>query len=160
MIEEVIKQHPDMCFGNASVNTIRMHTILDKKGKAHVFKPILRVGVGSTIVDNYAKGGAIYEVDVNEGIVCTYGKNHAGEKIIKHPQTDIVMLGRKIPHWNEVVDTCKRAAEHLPEIRFIGWDVAIGENDVQLIEGNHNPDYELVEFFGSRGYYEIIKKYI
>lgn len=149
-----------MCFGNASVNTIRMHTILDKNGKAHVFKPILRVGVGSTIVDNYAKGGAIYEVDVKEGIVCTYGKNHAGEKIIKHPQTDIVMLGRKIPRWDEVVDTCKRAAEHLPEIRFIGWDVAIGENDVQLIEGNHNPDYELVEFFGSRGYYEIIKKYI
>lgn len=70
------------------------------------------------------------------------------------------MLGRKIPHWDEVVAISKRAAECLPEIRFIGWDVAIGEDGVQLIEGNHNPDYELMEFFGSRGYYEIIKKYI
>ena len=144
LVEELIVQHPEMCFGNMSVNTIRTHTILDRDGKAHVIKAILRVGVGSTFVDNYAKGGAIYEVDVMEGIVCSYGRNHAGEVIVKHPQTDIVM----------------HAAEHLPEVRFIGWDVAIGKDRVQLIEGNHNPDYELLEFFGSGGYYEKIKRYI
>ena len=91
LVEELIVQHPEMCFGNMSVNTIRTHTILDRDGKAHVIKAILRVGVGSTFVDNYAKGGAIYEVDVMEGIVCSYGRNHAGEVIVKHPQTDIVM---------------------------------------------------------------------
>ena len=141
LVEELIVQHPEMCFGNMSVNTIRTHTILDRDGKAHVIKAILRVGVGSTFVDNYAKGGAIYEVDVMEGIVCSYGRNHAGEVIVKHPQTDIVMLGRKIPLWEEVVAISKNAAEHLPEVRFIGWDVAIGKDRVQLIEGNHNPDY-------------------
>ncbi len=106
------------------------------------------------------KGGVVYEVDVMEGIVCSYGRNHAGEVIVKHPQTDIVMLGRKIPLWEEVVAISKNAAEHLPEVRFIGWDVAIGKDRVQLIEGNHNPDYELLEFFGSGGYYEKIKRYI
>ena len=30
----------------------------------------------------------------------------------------------------------------------------------QLIEGNHNPDYELLEFLGSNGYYEKINKLI
>lgn len=160
LIEELIVQHPEMCFGNASVNTIRTHTILDSTGKAHVIKAILRVGVGSTFVDNYAKGGAIYEVDVKEGVVCSYGRNHAGETIVKHPQTDIVMLGRKIPLWDQVVAISEKAAEHLPEIRFIGWDVAIGKDKVQLIEGNHNPDYEFLEFFGSTGYYEKIRRYI
>ena len=160
LIEELIVQHPEMCFGYVSVNTIRTHTILDSTGKAHVIKAILRVGVGSTFVDNYAKGGAIYEVDVKEGVVCSYGRNHAGETIVKHPQTDIVMLGKKIPLWEEVVAISKNAAEHLPEVRFIGWDVAIGKDRVQLIEGNHNPDYEFLEFFGSNGYYEKIKKYI
>lgn len=33
IIEEVIRQNERMVFGNTSVNTIRTHTILDKKGK-------------------------------------------------------------------------------------------------------------------------------
>ena len=49
LVEELIVQHPEMCFGNMSVNTIRTHTILDRDGKAHVIKAILRVGVGSSM---------------------------------------------------------------------------------------------------------------
>ena len=45
LIEEIIKQHKLMIFGNTSVNTIRTHTILDKQGKGHVIKAILRAGV-------------------------------------------------------------------------------------------------------------------
>lgn len=70
------------------------------------------------------------------------------------------MLGYQIPNWDKVIEGSKRAAEHLPQIGFIGWDVAITENGIQLIEGNHNPDYELLEFFGSNGYYEKINKLI
>ncbi|MEE0454812.1 MAG: sugar-transfer associated ATP-grasp domain-containing protein [Sodaliphilus sp.] len=52
------------------------------------------------------------------------------------------------------------AAEHIPQIGFIGWDVAITQNGVELIEGNHNPDYELLEYLGSNCYYEKITKII
>ena len=36
--------------------------------------------------------------------------------------------------------------------------MAITIDGVELIEGNHNPDYELLEFLGSTGYYEKITK--
>lgn len=158
LVEQVIEQHPRMVFGNTSVNTIRVHTILDTKGKAYVIKAILRAGVGNSVVDNYCQGGSIYEIDLKTGVVCTFGQSKADAKSYIHPGTDIMMLGYKIPHWDMVMHTCEQAAERLPQIRIIGWDVAITIDGVELIEGNHNPDYELLEFLGSTGYYEKIMK--
>lgn len=158
LVEQIIEQHPRMVFGNTSVNTIRVHTILDSKGKAHAIKAILRAGVGESVVDNYCQGGSIYEVDMGTGVVCTFGQSKADSKSYIHPGTNIMMLGYKIPNWDKVIHTCEQAAELLPPIRIIGWDVAITRDGVELIEGNHNPDYELLEFLGSTGYYEKITK--
>lgn len=158
LVEECILQHSKMFFGNTSVNTIRTMTILDKNGQGHVVKAMLRAGVGDTVVDNYCQGGSIYEIDINTGVVNSYGKSKAGELHIYHPNTNIVMLGYKIPKWNEVINISKQAAEHIPQVRIIGWDVAITNDGVQLIEGNHNPDYELYEYLGSNGYYKIFKE--
>ena len=158
LVEQIIVQHPRMVFGNTSVNTIRTHTILDSQGKAHVIKAILRAGVGNSVVDNYCQGGSIYEVDLKTGLVCTFGQSKNNSKSYIHPGTDIVMLGYQIPNWDIVIRECERAAEHLPQIRIIGWDVAITHDGIELIEGNHNPDYELIEFLGSTGYYEKINE--
>lgn len=158
MVEECIVQHEDMCFENASVNTIRTMTLVDKNGKGHVVKAILRAGVGDTVADNYCLGGSIYEVDVETGVVCSRGKSKAGENHIYHPRTDMVMLGRKIPNWKDVIECSERAAESIPQISIVGWDIAIKKDGVDLIEGNHNPDYELYEFLGSAGYYAKFKK--
>lgn len=160
LVEEIIKQHPRMVFDNTSVNTIRTHTILDSNGKGHVVKAILRAGVGNSVVDNYCQGGSIYEVDIDTGLVCTYGQSKNNLKSYYHPGTDIVMLGYRIPNWDIIIRECERAAESLPQIRIIGWDVAIINEGIELIEGNHNPDYELLEFLGSTGYYEKIKEVI
>lgn len=160
LIEEIIIQHPRMIFGNSSVNTIRMHTILDKEEKAHPFKAILRAGIGDSVVDNYCHGGMIYEVDLKTGIVCTCGQGKYSQKSFVHPKTNIMMLGYQIPLWEKVLETSKKAAEKLPQIRIIGWDIAITSKGIELIEGNHNPDYELLEFIGSKGYYTELKKYI
>ena len=160
MIEEIIQQNSCLVFGNTSVNTIRTHTILDKNGKAHVIKAILRAGVGKSVVDNYCQGGAIYEVDINTGLVCSHGQSKDNSQCYIHPGTSIVMLGYQIPNWDKVIEVSEKAAERIPQIRIIGWDVAITETGVELIEGNHNPDYELLEFIGSTGYYEKIMRLI
>lgn len=160
MIEEILVQHPDMVFGNTSVNTIRVHTILDKHGKGHVLSCVLRAGVGDTVVDNYCSGGAIYPVDVQCGIVSGKGKSHVGGEHIVHPSTDIVMLGYRIPNWKILIKETIKAAERLPNLRLVGWDVAITQNGIALIEGNHNPDYELFEFIGEGKSYPMIKQYM
>jgi len=160
MIEECIVQHPDMIYGNTSVNTIRAHSIIDKNGEIHLLKILLRIGVGDSVVDNYAHGGCVYEVQLESGRIISPSLKKDGTEVYIHPQTDIFMLGRQIPHWEKVKDGIKKAHSMLPQCRFIGWDIAVMPDGIELIEGNHNPDYELLEFFGTKGWWGKIKKYI
>lgn len=164
LLEEFIKQHPAMIFGAKSVNTIRMYTFIDNEGKAHCLKAILRAGVGDTVVDNFHAGGVIYEVDMETGVVDCQGMQR-GENGIRlshkiHPGTDIVMIGYKIPNWTIIVSSITKVAELLPECRYVGWDIAVTEDDMELIEGNHDADYELLEFIGEKGWRKKIKKYL
>ena len=39
-------------------------------------------------------------------------------------------------------------------------ELTITDNGIELIEGNHNPDYELIEFFGTRGWYAKTREWI
>jgi hypothetical protein len=161
IIEEYVKQHNKMMFGGHSVNTIRVYTVYDKKtGKAYVFKTTLRVGVGDSIVDNSHSGGQAYEVDIETGYVVSPSWSHNSPDLLIHPGTDIFMLGQLIPFWEEVKNLCCKAADKINQVRYIGWDVAIKEDGPILIEGNHDPDLDLVEFVGQYGYYKQIMKHL
>lgn len=153
LIEERIIQHPDMVFGNRSVNTIRVYTIYNSEtDKVILLKTVVRVGIGESIVDNSHSGGCAYEIDQIFGYVISPSYCANGLITYIHPGTDICMVGRKIPYWKEVLDICDKAARMLPTCRFIGWDVAITEKGPLLIEGNHTPDLDMIEFVGSYGY--------
>ena len=160
IVEELIVQHPDIVFGNKSVNTIRVLTACRPDGTACIMKAFLRAGVGDTLVDNTATGGYYYEVDLANGVVSSEGISKDGTRVLVHPQTDIVMLGFKVPLWDEVVKMCVAAARRLPRMALVGWDVAISQDHVQLIEGNNSADYIGYEFVGSSGYYEKIKAFM
>lgn len=161
LIEEIVEQHPLMVFNNCSVNTIRVYTVFDdKEKKAHIIKTTLRAGVGTSIVDNSHSGGCSYEVDIDTGRIDSFGWSHTRTGMIFHPGSDICMLGREIPYWEKAKDMVKQAAERLPSVKFIGWDVAILRNGPILIEGNHDPDLDIMEFVGHSGYLPIIKKHV
>ena len=161
LLEEEVVQHPSMVFGNKSVNTIRVYTVYDDTAhEAFVFKTTLRAGVGEAIVDNSHTGGQAYEVDIETGVVDSRSWSHRAPGLLVHPGTDIIMPGVRIPFWTEVLDLCKKAAGQLHQVRYIGWDVAIKEDGPILIEGNHDPDLDLVEFVGGSGYLPVIMKHL
>lgn len=159
LIEEKIIQHKDMVFGNKSVNTIRVYTTRHAEtGRITIIKTVVRAGIGESIVDNSHSGGCAYEIDQELGYIISpyYAAN--GKSSYIHPGTKICMLGRKIPYWKEVIEICERAANLLQDCRYIGWDVAIAKDGPLLIEGNHLPDLDMIEFVGSYGYKEKIMK--
>lgn len=158
VIEESIVQHPDMIFGNASVNSVRLLTVVDTKGKAHLVRAGLRVGVGEAVVDNFTAGGVLYEIDIESGRIDHKGIQGNNYDIIFHPGTEICMLGYELPYWKTAVDSVVKAAEMLPQCRFIGWDVAFTPEGIELIEGNHNPGIFTLESLGSPGAYAEVKR--
>lgn len=158
IIETIIRQHEKMIFGNESINSARILTVLDTNGKAHVVRAGLRVGVGNSVVDNYSAGGVLYEIDVKSGIIDHKGIQGNNYDIIFHPGTDICMVGYKLPNWNFAIDAVTKAAEKIPQCKFIGWDVAFTQKGVELIEGNHNPGIFTLESLGTPGAYADVMK--
>lgn len=162
LLEECIAQHPDMCFNNSSVNTVRVYSILDRQGKAHILKAVLRAGVGKSVVDNYHSGGVIYPINVEHGFVESYGKRRMDTQgIVIHPETDIVMLGFHIPHWEKMKKTVLLMAESIPQVRYIGWDMVVTPEGVDMIEANDNADHALWGRIGlERLFLETIKSFV
>ncbi|MCQ2272803.1 MAG: hypothetical protein MJZ72_08500 [Bacteroidales bacterium] len=158
IIETIIRQHKKMIFGNESVNSARILTVLDTEGKAHVVRAGLRVGVGNSVVDNYSAGGVLYEIDVKSGIIDHKGIQGNNYDIIFHPGTETCMVGYHLPNWELAIEAVTKAAEKIPQCRFIGWDVAFTQNGVELIEGNHNPGIFTLESLGTPGAYADVVK--
>ena len=162
IVEECVVQHPDLVLEGHSVNTIRIVTMLDAKGTPHILTAALRCGVGDAVVDNFSAGGVGYPINIEHGLIDTFGVQITNRHvpILIHPGTDIVMVGRKIPYWQEVIDMIKDAATVLPQLRYVGWDVAVTSQGPLIIEGNPSPGFGLLEGIGNnRGIYGAIERY-
>lgn len=137
LVEQCIKQHPDMNkLYNKSVNTLRMFTFY-KDGQAYFLQAILKVGNGG-VVDNFSSGGMYTYVD-DEGTVYAEAIDQMDNKYYKHPISNETIVGFKVPMFKEAVGMVKEAAKVVPEMGYIGWDVAISEDGPVLVEGNYYP---------------------
>ena len=54
----------------------------------------------------------------------------------------------KIPMWDRVLEVVIEAAKKIPQVRYIGWDIAITNDGVELIEGNNWPYTGTFEIMG------------
>ncbi|TES91431.1 MAG: hypothetical protein E3J87_07835, partial [Candidatus Cloacimonadota bacterium] len=67
------------------------------------------------------------------------------------------------PFWSDIVTLAKKAATVSPELRSVGWDIAISKNGPVLMEGNDNWDMIIAQVL-SGGYLtdrrrEILREY-
>ena len=136
--------------------------MVDTKGIPHILTAALRCGVGDSVVDNFSAGGVGYPVNIEHGLIETFGiqVDNMLDPIYIHPGTDVVMVGQRIPYWKEIRDMVCEAAQVLPQLRYVGWDVAVTLQGPLLIEGNPTPGFGLLEGIGnSRGIYGEIMRY-
>ena len=137
LIEECIKQHPEMnALYDKSVNTMRMFTFY-KDGKSYFLQAVLKIGNGG-VVDNFSSGG-MYTYISNEGNVYVDAIDQADNVYTKHPISGKQIYGFKVPMFKEAVELVKECAKVIPEIAYVGWDVAISENGPVIVEGNCFP---------------------
>lgn len=137
LIEECIKQHSDMnILYDKSVNTMRMFTFY-KDGESFFLQAVLKIGNGG-IVDNFSSGGMYtYVSDTGDVYVEAIDKN---DNIYHtHPVSNHKIVGFKVPMFKEAVELVKECAKIVPEIAYVGWDVAISENGPVIVEGNCFP---------------------
>lgn len=137
LVEAFIVQHPDMdVLYSKSVNSIRMFTFC-KDGQGCFLHAILKIGNGG-IVDNFSSGG-MYTFPDDSGKVTVPAIDKDDVLYSKHPITGTDIIGFQIPMFEEAVELVKKAAEVIPQVRYVGWDVAISDHGPVLIEGNSFP---------------------
>ncbi len=147
IIEQVITQHPSLDkFNQTSVNTLRIVTLLCADGSPKVMAGVLRIGRSGKTADNFHHYGIAATIDVDTGIVNSPGIDRGFKRYIVHPDSGERIIGYEIPSWEKVVDIVSRAALVVPDVRYIGWDVAIdSDGNTQLIEGNYGADPDVIQ---------------
>ena len=145
IVEERVIQHPkmaEMC--PTSVNTIRIATLLGDKKQGIVYA-FLRIGNGK-VMDNVDQGGMAARIDLESGTLLTVGADKQGNTYTEHPMTHTPIIGFQIPYFKEACDRCLKAAQKVPQMRFVAWDVAITEKGPVFIEGNSFPSHAVPQF--------------
>lgn len=134
VIQEVLKQsNITSKFNPTSLNTFRISTLL-LNGEFSVLTAMLRFGKEGSIVDNLAAGGACVGIN-DDGTLTEYGYNVIGQQLTEW--NGIVFKGNNIPCFQSIVETCKKAHYNIPLVAFVGWDIALDENNIPfLIEAN------------------------
>lgn len=136
LLEEFLTQHPHMsALNESSVNTMRIVTF-NAGDRVEVIAAALRIGAGGD-VDNFS-GGGMYTMLDDEGIAqCpAFDDNNSIHSI--HPLSGVPIVGFEVPHFEAALELVAEAARRIPEVPYVGWDVAIAPNGPVLIEGNYN----------------------
>lgn len=145
ILEEVVRQHQALASLCAtSVNTVRIATLLGDKRQGIVYA-FLRIGNGR-VMDNVDCGGMAARVDLASGKLLTVGADKQGNTFFQHPKTGTPIVGFQVPYWEEAKAMCLAAAQKVPQMRFVAWDVAITPEGPRFIEGNSFPSHAIPQF--------------
>lgn len=137
LVEECIKQHDSMnSLYKNSVNTLRMFTFI-KNGTPYFLQAILKIGNGG-VVDNFSSGGMYTYLD-ETGTVFVEAIDRDDNIFYEHPISKVKIVGFKVPMFEKAVNLVKECAKVVPEISYVGWDVAISKDGPVIVEGNCFP---------------------
>lgn len=155
-----------------SVAAIRICTLNISGTVEIVSAPLLRIGLNNDDINS--KNMFMLRIDSDTGKV--YGPSlvleDSGNRYIDssvHPYNSICLENYVIPDFKAIIETAKEAAKLMPEINYIGWDIAITSGGPVIIEGNGAPYsyqdeqdiylYENDNKEGVKQYYERLRKY-
>ena len=137
LLEDVVDQHEELeRLHPGSVNCMRIITLLDDDGEPHCLYAVQKMGIGDTYVDCNCM---FAPVDFETGLIrypAHAGNTPLGIVYDEQPDTHIKLVGYHIPFAPEAIAMCLEAAKVVPQIRYVGWDVAISKEGPEFIEGN------------------------
>ena len=145
LCEECIVQHSKVsALYPLAVNTYRVVTVLTE-GLPHIVYAFIRIGNGGRFVDNINAGGMAAPINIETGVIEHPAFDKDSVYYETHPYTGCPIKGWQLPCWQESVEMVLKAATVIPQVGYVGWDVAVTENGPLLIEGNPFPGHDILQ---------------
>ena len=144
-LEEVIVQHPAVsAIYPGAINTVRMVTIRGRSGKVYLVTAMFRIGNGK-YVDNFNSGGMVAPMDPETGTVIDRALDKQKNLYVDHPATGAPIKGFTFPDWDKAKKLVETAAQVVPELGYVGWDVCFTPDGPCLVEGNQFPGHDIYQ---------------
>lgn len=141
IIEEWILQHPALStMYNKAINCLRIITFYNN-GNVTFLAGGVTWGNGMDIA-NVCASGIVSPVNFENGVLEKPAADFSGRIYEKHPITGASLVGFELPFWKETKLMLEAAAAEIPQVAYIGWDIAITPTGPILIEGNTTPGYK------------------
>ena len=139
VVEAAIEQHSylNSVYSN-SVNTLRAITVRNDDSSVDFIAATLRMGTAGREIDNSSAGGLLIGIDLNTGKgLRPFSTYEFGiERYNKHPDSDFDFSLLEIPNWKVVKQKILITAQKLTQINLVGWDIALTEDGIKIIEAN------------------------
>ncbi len=136
VLEDVIEQHSALArIYPGSVNCLRVVTLLSDDGTPHCIYTLQKFGCDGDVIDR--KFGITPDPETGILPEAAYNRADYTRKAYKeHPNTHVAFKDYQLPFIKEAIEMCLEAALVVPQIRYVGWDVALTANGPVLVEGN------------------------
>jgi hypothetical protein len=156
IVQPRIQPHRDLVpITSGALPTVRVLTCLNADNQPEVMAAMMRTSFGANrTVDNLHAGGIGALVDLSSGKLGKASNLGADARLgwfSTHPDTGNQIEGTAVPCWDEVKARAVDAHRAFNDRVVIGWDVAILENGPILVEGNGNPDLDILQRFMRTG---------
>lgn len=160
LMQPIIVPHPALgpLMPRGVLGTIRAVTYLTESGP-HLVLPLLRIPAGGSVTDNFAKATSGNLVAPIDPVTGTLGMaRHSRSRrwpdmadIEVHPDTGQRIPGFQLPCWRETVELLEEAQRRTPQLRTLGWDIAITEGGPLIVEANADWDANILQVVYRRG---------
>jgi hypothetical protein len=157
IVQPRLRPHPDLAsLTSGALPTLRVLTCLGIDGEPQVMAAMLRTSFGKNrTVDNLHAGGIGALIQLESGALSKASNLGSDARLgwfSVHPDTRTRIEGWVVPEWEQVKALAVRAHRHFNDRVVIGWDISVLEDGPILIEGNGNPDLDILQRFMRIGF--------
>lgn len=141
VIEHWIVQHEALNrLYSGAVHTVRLHTIHNGDPENILFYGSnLSIAFKGELANTCLDTTLSAQVDDATGVITTDAYD-ADFNILKEiPGSGVPIRGFQLPDWDKALAVVKAAAATVPELGYIGWDVAFTPQGPVIVEGNIAP---------------------
>lgn len=165
VLEEEVRQHEAVSrLYPGSVNCLRVVTLIDDAGEPQCLYAVLKTGNAGRWTDSRREDSLVCPVNLETGRLMGKAYTPAMKNYELHPYTGTKLKDYQLPFISEAVQMVKEVSLIVPQMRYMGWNVALTEKGPVLMEGVPYPEYDygqLPEFTAERGgLLSVIRKYV
>ena len=159
IVQKRLTPHPELAeITSGALPTCRVLTCLDEHGEPEMVAAMFRSSIGANVtVDNMHAGGMGALIDIHTGRLGR-ASNLGGDARLGwfavHPDTGAAIEGRTLPLWAKAKALATSAHQHFKDRVVVGWDIAILKEGPIVVEGNGNPDLDILQRFMPLGFRE------